>query len=376
MGLELVGKVSLDGSGFHAGLLGMKEGAKEFASEMKNMVFQAFGVAAIGEMIRKTTELGEQIVNSAARIGISTDAFQTMGHAVQMTGADIEDLTKFVEKLNAARVDPKKIDFIKHLGVSEDKLGGPVEDLVREISRIARTKSAQELGPDLLHITGQRMGGRFMNFLRSDLEALEEEARKLGLVINTQDLASLKLLADETKILSRTLTAELAPAIALLGKVVMSVINILRSTGTFFGSLFGSGAFTPRNVVALLDDMVKGRQPNEVHQETKKLLGAITTAGDASMKEFREGSDRIEKRRAEIVKGTTPEETPPEMPKVKEKHERVATDSLLKVGNFLGSSTDSLTRIYQKQIHILEKIEMNTRSKVYPVLHESAVSHH
>src|SRR5205807_1084371 len=133
MGLRLQGEVALDGSGWEAGLKKLEAAGEHFAHHFKAIAASAFGFLAIEEAVRHTINFADELADTSARLGLSTDALQQFSHAARMTGADLEALTNFIEKLNIARVDPKKAGSFAKFGIDKPTEGG-VDEIVRKIS--------------------------------------------------------------------------------------------------------------------------------------------------------------------------------------------------------------------------------------------------
>src|SRR5690349_17359705 len=98
MGLNLTGTVSLDGSGFAAGLAQIEHGAHRVGETLKDLALSAFGIWGIEQAIHKTIETATKLDETAQRLGISLQALQELGFAARQSGSDIDSLTTFIEK--------------------------------------------------------------------------------------------------------------------------------------------------------------------------------------------------------------------------------------------------------------------------------------
>jgi hypothetical protein len=118
MGLNLVGKVSLDGSGYEHGLKNLEHAVGHVTHTLKGLALEAFGIYGIEQAFQKTVEAAEKLVDTSRRLGVGIEALQEFGFAAKQNGADIEALTGFIEKLNATRINPKKFGSFAKLGIT------------------------------------------------------------------------------------------------------------------------------------------------------------------------------------------------------------------------------------------------------------------
>src|ERR1035441_7534707 len=96
MGLKLIGEVALDGSGFERGLNAM-------AGSMKGFIVGAFGLYGVEEMLRKTMDTADELVNKAKRLDVAVEKLQLLKYAAKEGGSELETLAKGFENLDVAR---------------------------------------------------------------------------------------------------------------------------------------------------------------------------------------------------------------------------------------------------------------------------------
>jgi hypothetical protein len=366
MALELKAKVSLDGSGFQSGIEKMAHGAEHFSHSLKELAMEAFGIVTVTEAIKKTIEQAGQLVDTANRIGVGVEKLQEFGYAAKMTGAHMEDLVAFVEKLNSARVDPKKFGSFQALGLGGD-LKAPVEELILKLSANVRGRSPQEFIQPLRDIGG-RGAGSLIPMLRDDMEELMKTAEKLGLVMSTKDAVALKFLDDEMKTLAQTITVGLAPALVYLMDVVSSVIAKLKADATFWGSFSGQVQGKDWLTLAMLPFWENEKDP-KIKESVARVKSAMAAAGQASQGELADNEEKWQKQKEELLRRQKEMERIGAMPDFadaaeKEKRQglsRISSDSLLKTGNFLGENAGNFTDIARQQLDLLRLIEANTR---------------
>jgi hypothetical protein len=367
VGLKLIGEVALDGSGFEAGLNKLQHGAEKVGETMKGLALSAFGIYGIEQAIHHTVETAEQLIDTSRRLGISLETLQEFGYAAKQNGADIDQLTTFIEKLNSTRVDPKKFESFAKLGISQPDLSSlKVEDLILKLSSNIRNRSSQEvIGP--LRDIGGKGAGALLVMLKDDLAALAEEAHKLGIIMKSEDLVALKYISDEMKTLAMVMTGMLAPAIVGLMNQIIRFINTLKANGTFWGMFTGSVKKEDwRTAVdAFLHPMSVTPERKAAMDRIKKAFTEAGAASEADLQELNDASAAMFARLMKVQKDMENVNRNPdfEVPDAKEKKShstQIATDSLLRVGNFLGSSNNPMISIGHQQLTVLRQIANNT----------------
>ena len=381
MGLELKGKVSLDGSGFEAGLKALEHAGEKAFEHLKEMAVEAFGIYAIEESVKKTVEYAEKLVDTSRRLGVGIETLQEFSFAARQNGADIDALTGFIEKLNSARIDPKKWGSFAKLGISQSDLESQgVENLIMKLSENIRNRSSQEvIGP--LRNIGGKGAGEMLEMLKENMEEVRKEAHDLGQVMSTEDAVQLKFVADEMKILGTVITVSLAPALVFLLDTIMKIVNRLKANGTFWGD-FSAGAQQPldENWKAAKDffnGKISYREWREIANKNAKAVSqAYDHAGAASENELTAADAAWEEKKAALVARQREIEglnAHPDFPSVMEPTEKKSkqslyTDALVGVGNFLGANRGLVTNIAEQQLvvarqhlSVSKQIEQHTK---------------
>jgi hypothetical protein len=340
VGLNLVGKVSLDGSGYEHGLKNIEHAVGHVTHTLKGLALEAFGIYGIEQAFQKTLEAAEKLVDTSRRLGVGIEALQEFGFAAKQNGADIDALTGFIEKLNATRINPKKFGSYAKLGIGTPG-EGDVTELIMKLSANVRNRSSQEvIGP--LREIGGKGAGQLLPMLKEDLDEVREAAHRLGVIMKSEDAVMLKFLADEMKILSQVIVAGLAPAIVFLEEKLLRFINQVKANGTFYEKMNEK----PGLWADIKDFFKKGAKLDD--QGRSALQRRIEEAGassDTKLNELNAGTDKqieeLLKRQKDIEKiNSVPDfgEVTDE-PSGKSKHRRdSSSDSLLRVGNFLGAT--------------------------------------
>jgi len=365
MALELKGTISLDGSGWEAGIHRVTHSLKELALE-------AAGIYTITQAITKTVELGEKLIDTSRRIGVSVEALQEFTFAARQNGASVESLVHFIERLNAARIDPKKFPSFEKIGIGERERNLPIEEMLMKLSINLRARSSQEVIGPLIKVGG-RGAGELLPMLKDDLDEVREAARKLGAVMRTEDAVMLKFLADEMKILSQVILIGLAPAIVFLTEKMMTFVNSVKASGTFWGNLLGKPGLakdageSAGATVAYMFGLATKRDEDAI----KKMHQRFVDAGAASESELEDLNAATEKQKQSLLdkqKAIEKINAFPDFSEVmgeekqkKSPRVRDSGDALTRVGNFLGSSRDVLQSLGERQVQLLQQIATNTR---------------
>ncbi len=355
MSLHFKGKVSLDGSGWTAGLTAIEHATEHVTGHLKGMFAAAFGAAAIEEAIRRTMEYAESIGNMAIRIGIGVEALQEFGFAAKMAGANIEDLQNFVEKLNQNRFTKGAAGAWAKMGISEDdRKSLRAEDIMMKLSERARGMSSQELSGPMREIGG-RGGDSMVGMLKSDLSEVREEARRLGQVMQADTIAKLKLTAEHMKAVSQVVIISLAPALAVLMDKLLKFSNAVKASITFFET----AKLTVHDLLIMTG--LSGSSKTERAELSKRL----THAGSASQSQLDEltdqTADQIKALKTRLVAAgiDVPSFEPGEVSSKQGREHAFKTekDSLIAVGNFLGSGRSAIEDISRQQLFVLQSID-------------------
>ncbi len=437
MGLNLKGTVSLDGSGFEAGLKKLEGAAGTFSRSLKGLVVEAFGIYGIEQAMRKTVEAAKELVRQSERLGVSVESLQVLKRAAKDAGADLDSLATAFEKIDIAREKAlgggaegaHLMQRFGQLGINQDDLRSKTAaELFQGPMHDAATKMNPEvLGPILRDILGRGFGP-MIPLLTTNFAQLREEMEKLGLVMKTETALGLKMMEDQFSLISEIIVTTLAPALLAFGKWLLEIIGRkgpLRDVieGADFtarrlageAKLPGLGPYSARErhdaAVAALDLMQQAQKGGKTFDDYLKSRGgelaqergafdARIFSDDVSrnfrdeLKYLNEMIQPVAEVTREAAKGAAQDmaalekkvqnfdaELAKRAEDLKNRrrqpnfgdgdfptHPRVRTtlysDSLTRVGNFLGGSNNSLSSVaglVEKQLGVLHLIEHNTR---------------
>jgi len=338
MGLKLTGEVSLDGSGFSRGLtgLGNQVGA------LKNTLVAAFGAFAIGNLVKGTVAWAGALQDSADALGVNVEFLQKLQNGAKLSGADIEDVTKFMLEMNKSREDAfqkptdKNAQAFGRLGVSRTDITSLntqqfFEKIMAAFANGATTQSVTDL---------QEVGGRSARKLAA---AFANQFASDAPIVAKEIIAQLDQVGDRFSELQTTLMVTLAPAILWVIEKIREFVNTIKQLGAFFGGMF-------RHTV---EKGFSGEAGN-----------AFAAGGqDATEEEQRQ---KAEKRKSDaaiaavVAARKKREEEVPKFPDLLTKDEKPtsatqsrglpSSDALLAVGNFLGSGSSAINSIASQQL--------------------------
>jgi len=204
----------------------------------------AAGAAALGPLaatVRVFTRAGDELEKMSRRTGLSVEALSELGFAAEQSGADLATLEKGVRTMQRAVNDlgrglSTQTDAFGDLGLTMADLEGlsPEEQFKLIAERLSQVEDASKRAAIAQQIFG-RAGTRLLPLMEAGargIEALQEEARRLGLTISTETAKDAARLTDAFNIVRRvlritaiTVGGALAPALeSLAGRVTRIAI--------------------------------------------------------------------------------------------------------------------------------------------------------
>jgi hypothetical protein len=357
--LSLVAKLMLDGSNFETGIKRMEGTTTKFGRtlehEIKGKLAAAFSTVALEEGIRRTVEWGSKIEDLSKRLGVSTDFLQEMEFAARQSGATLEDFVGVLQKIAVARDEAlgggekgkSMTATFARLGVNAQQLkSARLEDILGAISRrFKESGDAQALMADGIQVMGRASPGVFATLIEG-LEESAAEARRLGLVLESDVIRRLDTIGDRAAIVATRTRGIFANIAFFLLSTVVSVRESLL-------------------MMADLIEMVGKR----VALLAKRAAGRIDAA--QFQKEFDEAGAEVGRREKARIEGMAdflfPAAKPPppnvfapeprEAPAEKEERTRTtrthreSVDALQRIGGFRGTPPPhpQVQRIMQRQ---------------------------
>jgi len=219
---SLIAKLGLDGTNFESGLKRSQSMAKGIGKEVTGTLAAMFAVDKIAQFGLSIIDAAGQINDLSTRLGVSAEFLQEMQFAAKQSGASIEDVAGAVEKLSVARMkalsgDQKTIENFQKMGVSMDsirRLGS--EDLFKALGEpFAAGIDPQKLIAPFKELAG-RGAGALIPAMVQGLTESAQQARDLGIVIDTEVIDALDDVADRMDTLKAVLMSTGAALIAYL----------------------------------------------------------------------------------------------------------------------------------------------------------------
>ncbi len=363
MALRLVGEVTLDGAGFERGLRKIGTSAAE---NLKSFVVGAFGIYGVEEAIRRTTESATELVNKSKALGITVEQLQVMRQAAKDGGVEFDKLTASMSKLNAIRENilnggkgaAAQMAALLRLGVTPDMLAKQTAGQL-ELGPIAATinqKNPADIANDLKTIFGKSFE-QLIPVLATDFDGLAGKMQKLGIIMDTETAVKMKYLGDETALVSQILVTQAAPLILKFADAVIFAIGKIKEGGSFWGAAFAKFQMDPN----------QANPSKTLGERIRRALGegtgaAIETETDW-VKQFADLNAKLAEE-ANKLKHPIPPDTSPGVPILPhQKAFRTSEDSLISVGNFLGSGRGAITGIAEQHLEVSRQ-QLTTQQKM------------
>lgn len=382
MALKLVGEISLDGSGFKRGLQGVQSGL----DSIKGQLAAAFSVGAITALAKKTIEYAGHLTDLADRLKVSTDYLQEMQYVVKQNGASVEDLTATFEKLGEARInalrgDVKAQQNFASLGVSMGDL--QTKGTQGILDTIAGT--FKQLGNnDVIKTAFKEIGGKGAGVLvPAFIDGIDEgrqKARDAGVVMSAEAAMQLDAIGDKFDAIGIQLMTGIAPAILVFADSLQYLADHIEQSqaavGEFLGNIMGAASITELKQAderaRKFNEMLKGRvsigelTKEQADAQRKQVLSKadiskldlMAGVGEAVAKvTARQDAEKMANA-ASVAAKIAAREKPDTIGNISNLNAgryKGGGDSLISVGNFLGSSRGAIEQIAQKQLVELQK---------------------
>ena len=373
--MELSAKLGLDGSAFKAGLDKAKSGVASLRSSLisgagamaKSSIAQVVGVAAVIQYARSTLEMGGQISDTAAQLGIGAEELQRWTYAAGLAGAGTGEVASFFEKLTLAKAkamqgDKAAIASFKALGVSMDNIANKkVEDIARMIGATMATGDISKLLAPLVGVGG-KSAGKLIPTFKGDLEGTMAAAP----VMSSEAVAKLDEAGDAMDKVMLRMRAPMADLLVALMPVVSFFVDSIRLVIASFKEVAIQFSAIGKDMFAMakLDFSFKNLKELavQVRADNTPLTQFLKTKGEemADAEEALKAAQPPPK-----VAGTaapTPEpaaagKAKPEPPMIVPPTIR---DSLAQIGGFTMAQNREVLDVQKDQLSTLEKIAENT----------------
>ena len=203
----------------------------------------ALGTAALAPLaasVRTFASAGDVLDKMAARTGVSAEALSELGFAAELSGADLQTLEKGIRKMQKSILDAERglattKEAFAQLGLTVEHLKGlsPEKQFLLIADRLSRIEDPTRRAALAMELFG-RAGTGLLPLLKDGakgIEALREEARRLGLTVSTQTAKDAALLNDTLHTLWRVVKqgvfvvgSALAPTVVKLTNAITRVV--------------------------------------------------------------------------------------------------------------------------------------------------------
>jgi hypothetical protein len=207
------------------------------------MRMAGLGAAMITPLLgaaRVFSEMGDTLAKMSARTGISVEALSELGFVAHQSGSDLESLEIGVKRMQkaiagAATGSKEATAMLAHLGLTVADLSSlsPEEQFKLIADRISKIDNPTMRAAAALQLFG-RSGTNLLPVINrgaAGIEALQEEARRLGLTISTTDAKAAEVFHNTLNALWQTVKrgvfavgAELAPTLKDLATWVTDLV--------------------------------------------------------------------------------------------------------------------------------------------------------
>lgn len=246
------------------------------------------GIAAFTNTTKQVLELEDTLLKMSQRTGVAVESLSTLRYAADLSGVGLDDLNGLLVKLNktlgeAGAGDEKAAKFLSQFGIAaKDAKSGALsadEALKRIADRFSTAPDGINKTSAALELAGKSAASLipFLNQGREGIEALQSEARKLGLEISNNAAKQAEALNDQLRTLK--FAAESA-RIAMVNDMVPALNDITKAMrdATLKGGLF-SGVMAGIKTALLGGDQYKN--DIELIRLTEKKLALEQQLQDA-----------------------------------------------------------------------------------------------
>lgn len=389
--------MTLDGSGFEAGIHKLQHAGQHGFGELKNFVVGAFGAYTVEQAIHRSIESAKELVNASKRLGVGVEQLQLLKQAAKDSSTDLGSVEKAFEKIDIAREkalgnspEGKTIAArFGQLGITRKDLQSQTAgQLFADQFRSAANRMSQEdLGPILREILGRGFG-EIIPVLKTDFEDLEKKMRAAGTLVSGETTVKLKALGDELDLVGQIILTHVGPALLLFGEILyrtgLKALGGWAATAAAIGG--GTGKMSNREVVveslkglvtpiglarglgalsggAKLDEALAiGLFGPKFDVKAAKKAGIQGLAPwEERLKEFNAALRRLADQANDLNHPPPFVGEPSEVPLKPAGRFGAHGDALVRVGNFLGAGRDAVNSIAERQTRLLQQIEANTR---------------
>ncbi len=233
------------------GLRAAERKLRAFGDSIRTMGFKMMSIGAamlapLASSAKAFSTLGDSVAKMAKRTGLSVESVSELSYAASQSGIEIEALENGIRKMQRSIYDAGRglstaVDALKSLGLSYRQLENlsPEEQFKLIADRLNRIQDPTRKAAIAMMLFG-RSGTALLPLFEqgaAGLDALQQEARRLGLTMSGEDARAAEVFNDTldrlwsvVKMMAFQVGAALAPA---LQKMVEAIIEVLVKVNTW-----------------------------------------------------------------------------------------------------------------------------------------------
>lgn len=319
----------------------MEKAKKGFNGTVKAMkLMSAAGIAAgvvLGSMVSKAIKNADEITKMSQSVGVSVETLSAMAHAADLSGVSLETLAKAL-KITAQRSAETAAgtgeakEAYKALGITVTDAEGALKNSDQLLLEVAERFEGMENGAGKTALAIDLFGRSgadlipMLNQGRAGLEAMTDEAARLGLVIDSETGQSAERFRDNLTRLNavkvgfvNTITQAVLPTLeaytdsmvdsatetdsmAKAGETAATALKLLLTAGTLVKVAFDAVGSAIGGMAAVLIEFASGRWKN-----AWDLAGDVVGDFKGDMKQAGEDVINIWETTAARVEETAPD---------------------------------------------------------------------
>ncbi|OHB58786.1 MAG: hypothetical protein A2Y12_00090 [Planctomycetes bacterium GWF2_42_9] len=177
---------------------------------------------------------GDNIAKMSKRTGVSVESLSALGFAAEQSGSNIETLEKGIRKMQQSILDSNMglkttTDIFAMLGLNASSFSGlkPEEQFRLLADRLSQIQDPSQRAAIAMKLLG-KSGTALLPMLEkgaAGLDELMEEAKRLGLVLSSEDAASAEELNDALNRMWRTIKMSFANIGAAIAPIITDLSN-------------------------------------------------------------------------------------------------------------------------------------------------------
>ncbi|KPA99975.1 hypothetical protein [Ahrensia marina] len=284
------------------------KGASSFLSVFTKSAIGATlgGILSVGAAIsgaKSALVEFDKVAKSAKLSGLNSDLYQSVAHSADLAGVSIDNLDQalqgfrrntalaaagkgeLVEKMKA--LNPELLKNIQNAATQEERLR-----LVADALKQAKTETERVgLATAAFGESGQKLIPVLQNGA-DGLNAMEREAKKLGIVIDRELLARSEELTDELTIASKIMDVEFKSALLDIAPVLVDVARIAGSVASGIRSITDAMRGLSEKSTQSLKRQLDGLNKN-IHARQNPQGLTFTMPGARSIEDMQAEADQI-----------------------------------------------------------------------------------